>query len=241
MHPNVELLCTFACSNAARVIPNARFPHLSSPTYASSYAILHSTATPSDPLVAFRLLTLGSTIDVDLGASHSARSWLWRWTLILLATSSRFGEIPGGNGGAQLLEVPLHDRGIDPSWSSPHGQRRIGQLLLSLREPRRRHIDGLFRLWLIGNNCDNKHGASEDRVPKCFVEPEHHRRRRSALPGLAMPPLRWPEAQATPGSLHMQQPVSNLPCGLALLAMATRSSHSADAKPACPSRFDAGA
>ncbi|KAI7785122.1 hypothetical protein LA080_008158 [Diaporthe eres] len=60
----------------------------------------------------------------------------------------------------------------------------------------------------------------------------------------AWPPMHQvdvPEAQAAPGSLHMQQPVLESPIWAAHLEMVTRSSHSADAKPARLSRFDAGA
>lgn len=59
--------------------------------------------------------------------------------------------------------------------------------------------------------CENMHGASEDHVPECFVEPEHHHRHSKRASRPAHPLnycVEWAEA---PGSLHMQQPVSSLP------------------------------
>lgn len=227
--------CTLCLLEYLEVIPNARFPQSSMlPTPVSRLVKFCIQARHLQIFfVAFDLLNLGSTIDVACQASHSARSWPWRCNLSLLATSSRFGEIPGGKGLGRLAEVPLHDRGIDPSWSSPHGVSRNWPItFLSLREPRRRHrlvrsARGLspttLRTWVAPRKTMCPSASSSLNTTTVFVD---------ALPDLAIHRLELPEAQVASRSLHMQQPVSIPPIWAASLDMVTRSSHSADAKPA---------
>lgn len=154
------------------VIPNARFP-LSSmlPTHISPHGILHSPTTPSDPLVVLDLLDLGSTIDVALRVSHPGAFLAVALHPIPLATSSRFGEIPGGKGLGTDWSRFLYMTGVSIPHGLAHmGKRGIGQLLLHAPWSKTATKAASFRSWLIGSDSENMRGASECLVPECFVQ-----------------------------------------------------------------------
>lgn len=200
--------------NNWELIPNARFPL--SHTHVLSRAILHSTATPSDPLCCVPCVE--SWVD-DRRCPPGKPPCAFLAValhLIPLATSSRFGEIPGGKGCGDNGSRFLYLTGV-PIPRGLAAAAGLANYFLPLREPRRRQHADSFRSWLIGTDCESMRGASEDHVPcpcVCFVQPEHHCRRRRALPGPGQPSImsmcqrrRWRLGASICSSPSLESPI----------------------------------
>lgn len=237
MHPNVELLYTLP----ARILGSD--PECPVPTHVSRFMIF---CIQARHLQIF-LLRLSCWI-LGRRSTLPARQATLRVPGRGVATypfsdKQPFRRDSGREGLGTTGPRFLYMTGVSiPLGSSPHGVSRNWPItFLSLREPRRRHR--LVR---------SARGLSPTTVRTCMAPRKTMCPSASsslntttvvvdALPDLAIHRLELPEAQAASRSLHMQQPVSSPPIWAASLDMVTRSSHSADAKPARPSRFDAGA
>lgn len=231
MHPEVGLLRTLA----ARILgsdsecPVPTLEHAAHTCF-SPRGILHSPTTPLDPLVALDLLDLGLTIDVALRVSHPGAFLAVALHPIPLATSSRFGEIPGGKGWGTDWSKFLYMTGVSiPRGLAHMGKRGIGQLLLHAPWSKTASKAGSFRSWLIGNDSENMRGASECLVPECFVQvsaPPPSSSARASRPGHPSV-IDARTSRGAGGSWEPPHPAARVqsPIWAVCLDMVTRSSH----------------